>query len=165
MAFDFDRRNNAAENENNARNNPGNGTFSGRSINVGSSGTDNDRGGFRNQPELRNRSTDYANQWGYESEMRNEPMRPRTSHRSSRVTRTRRVTSCSGTHWRAILPIIGVVLALLLCFIFREDIANFFSQFFSWTVNTVKQIIEWIIVIGVVGFIIKLILFGSGRRK
>ena len=56
--------------------------------------------------------------------------------------------------WRSAFPVIGIILLVILCVVFREAIMEFLTQ-----------VLAWIIIILIIVFLVKHFIFGGNRRK
>lgn len=122
--------------------------------------------GFSNRPTFTRHGTEefYEPSNGFQNQAdrpgedwtsgRNRVKKPFISSRRSSLRPTiRNSRPMVSIPWNIILPVIGVVALLVLCFLNREAITMFLREVFGW-----------ILIILVMAYILKLFLFGGRRR-
>lgn len=115
------------------------------------SGFQNKPSGFQNRPESKagtsgNTSLTPVNHSPARSAPRAPVKRPATHRRG--------VSNDFGAiPWNVVLPIIGLIALVILCVVFREAITEF-----------LVQVLTWIIMILVIIFLVKWLIFGGRRR-
>lgn len=108
--------------------------------------------GFSNRPENRSGSNNDTAM----RPVRNSPTRstPRAPAKRPATQRSSSGGYFASVPWRIVPPIIGIIILVILCVVFREAITAFLTQ-----------VLAWIIIILIIVFLVKWFIFGGIRRK
>ena len=106
--------------------------------------------GFRNKPSRRSRPSQDTDMVPFGDDSRTPGSRV-PSRRTS--TRRRSGVSLPDIPWRTLMPLIGIILAVVLCVIYRDAITSFLAQ-----------VLSWLITIGIIILLFKWLIFGGKRR-
>ena len=113
-------------------------------------GFQNKPSGFQNRPESRSGTNGGTSL----TPVKKSPVRsaPRTPAKRP-ATHRGGGSGMPAIHWNMVIPIIGIVILVVLCVVFREAITEF-----------LVQVLTWVIMILVIIFLVKWFIFGGRRR-